>query len=97
MRRQIKLLLSIPVLSLFFLIFLSPVVFAAPPHRPLLTPGNPTINPISNTHTAPLTSAVSITYDEPIHIGLHDDNVIGMFVSYLSVGSRDNNDVNMKL
>jgi hypothetical protein len=38
----------------------------APPHSPHLVPGNPTLTPISNTHTAPNTTTVSITYDEPI-------------------------------
>jgi hypothetical protein len=37
-----------------------------PPPRPLLVPGNPIIHPTSNTHTAPATATVSITYSEPI-------------------------------
>ncbi|MGD9099002.1 MAG: FG-GAP-like repeat-containing protein, partial [Anaerolineae bacterium] len=32
----------------------------------LAAPGNPDPNPASNTHTAPLTTTVSLTYDEPI-------------------------------
>ncbi|MCB0164819.1 MAG: VCBS repeat-containing protein [Anaerolineae bacterium] len=35
--------------------------------RPSLVPDNPTIDPVSNTHTAPPTTTVSITYDEPIN------------------------------
>ena len=31
-----------------------------------MAPGNPTITPISNTHTAPATTSVSISYDEAI-------------------------------
>jgi hypothetical protein len=38
----------------------------SPPHSPHLVPGNPTLIPISNTHTALTTTTVSITYDEPI-------------------------------
>jgi hypothetical protein len=38
----------------------------APPHSPHLVPGNPVLTPISNTHTAPNTTTVSISYDEPI-------------------------------
>ncbi len=34
--------------------------------RTLMIPDNPTLQPVSNTHTAPLTSVVSITYDEAI-------------------------------
>ncbi len=33
---------------------------------PLLRPGNPVTDPVGNTHTAPPTTTVSITYDEPI-------------------------------
>jgi len=35
--------------------------------KPLLVPGNPIIHPVSNTHTAPVTSTLSITYDEAIN------------------------------
>ena len=38
----------------------------SPPRSSLLLPGNPIIHPVSNTHTAPATSTVSITYDEAI-------------------------------
>ena len=31
-----------------------------------MAPGNPIIHPISNTHTAPATTSVSISYDEAI-------------------------------
>jgi hypothetical protein len=34
---------------------------------PPMAPGDPIINPISNTHTAPATTSVSISYDEPIN------------------------------
>ncbi len=40
---------------------------SSPPGDPLLAPGNPTIHPISNTCTAPATTTISITYDEPIN------------------------------
>ena len=33
--------------------------------RPFLVPDNPILDPLSNTHTAPPTTTVSITYDEP--------------------------------
>jgi uncharacterized repeat protein (TIGR01451 family) len=41
-------------------------VQAAPLSRPLLAPGDPVTNPTGNTHTAPPTTTVSITYDETI-------------------------------
>lgn len=34
--------------------------------RPFLVPANPILDPISNTHTAPTTTTVAITYDESI-------------------------------
>jgi hypothetical protein len=40
---------------------------AASPARPLLGPGNPVTDPPGNTHTAPATTTVSITYDESIN------------------------------
>ncbi len=42
-------------------------VVAAPALKPLLIPDNPIIEPISNSHTVPLSSAVTITYDENIN------------------------------
>ena len=38
----------------------------AAPSTPLWGPINPVTNPVANTHTAPPTTTVSITYDEPI-------------------------------
>lgn len=53
-----------PLLLLGFL--LTPKAAAVPPTAPLLEPSSPISHPISNTHTAPATTTVSITYDEPI-------------------------------
>jgi len=46
--------------------FLMPKAAAVPPAAPLLVPGNPVTDPVGNTHTAPPTTTVSITYDEDI-------------------------------
>ena len=46
--------------------FLMPEAAAVPPPAPLLVPGNPVTDPVSNTHIAPPTTTVSITYDEDI-------------------------------
>jgi hypothetical protein len=46
--------------------FFMPKAAAVPPPAPLSVPGNPVTHPVSNTHTAPPTTTVSITYDEDI-------------------------------
>jgi uncharacterized repeat protein (TIGR01451 family) len=56
----------VAILTLALFLILLGIVQAAPLLRPLLAPGNPITDPPGNTHTAPLTTTVSITYDEPI-------------------------------
>jgi uncharacterized repeat protein (TIGR01451 family) len=54
-------------LALSLWLMLLSITKAIPPSRPLMAPGNPVINPLSNTHTALSTTSVSITYDEAIN------------------------------
>lgn len=65
-----KQLILAPILAILglviFLAVLRPTQ-AAPSIRQLLVPSNPVTNPVSNTHTAPATTTVSITYDEAIN------------------------------
>ena len=56
--------LSIPTrLALGLLIVALGTMFVIPS---LAQPGNPALDPPRNSHTAPLTTTVSITYDEPM-------------------------------
>jgi hypothetical protein len=69
MKKRFKYLLATLLLAtllpaVFFTVLGS--IQAAPTTRPLLVFGNPITNPISNTHTAPRNSTISITYDEAI-------------------------------
>ena len=59
--------LALTVISLALLAGLSGNAWAGPPDRPLFVPAVTGINPVANTHTAPATTSVSITYDETIN------------------------------
>jgi predicted nucleotidyltransferase len=48
------------------LAFFPSLIWATPPVRPFWVPDNPVTDPVSNTHNAPATATISISYDETI-------------------------------
>ena len=54
---------------------------AARPTAPLLLPGNPTVHPSANTHVAPPTTTVSVTYDEAISSSTVSSRTFAVFGS----------------
>ncbi|MBN2002044.1 MAG: VCBS repeat-containing protein [Anaerolineae bacterium] len=65
--KQLLLTSILVILPATFFFLILETILAAPPARQLLVPANPVTDPAGNTHAAPVTSTVSITYDEAIN------------------------------